>query len=401
MFNQFKQMPLIKDSWPSHLKAVATDFLSFLTSFLRYLLAKAVFVVRQVPIGLIGLISLIGQIKLRFTRSLIWSRGRLGRPVVHFSVLGLAGVVFTSGGAMQSSFVVAKPWQPDLVLGATDMIPEANIAKTDAPDYRQREEPLDYTVAAGDTLSSVGSKFNVTVDSLEFANGGQVYLTPGQKLVIPPMSGLLVTVASGDTVTTLAQKYSVSPQAVVDINYLDEPFILHVGQKLMIPGGKVPPKPPVYLAVKPPIQNGLPLARVDETIYAESFAYSYRGGEAKTVGTGNFAWPTDQRYITQYFSYYHTALDIAKDSDLYAADTGTVVRSGWWPNGFGNAVAIDHGNGYVTTYGHMSSLAVSVGDIVEKGQAIGHMGNTGRSFGQHVHFMVQKNGVAVNPLQFF
>lgn len=397
-----KQLPLIQQSWQANLKAIVLDFLSFSTSFFKYLLNKAVFSIRQTPIALLALISLINAVKARVTRSLIWSRGRLGRPVVHFSVLGLAGVVFTSGGAMQSSFVVPKPWQPDLVLGATDIIPQANAAKTEAPDYRGREEAIEYTVQTGDTLSSVGAQFNVTIDSLEFANNfsGPTYLKPGQKLIIPPMSGLLVKVASGDTVSALAKKYSVSPQAIVDINYLDEPFTLRVGQQVMIPGGKVPPKP-VYLAPAPPIQNGLPLARADETVYSESYAYSYRGGEAKTVGTGDFAWPTDQRYITQYFNYYHTALDIGKDSDLYAADTGTVVRSGWWPNGFGNAVAIDHGNGFVTTYGHMSTLAVSVGDIVEKGQVIGHMGNTGRSFGQHVHFMIQKNGVAVNPLQFY
>ena len=401
----FKQLPLITESKLEALQALSLDFLAFAASFIHYLAIKALLVLLLIPEAGRKLVEKVESGKDRFVRSLIWSRGRLGRPVIHFGVLGLAGTVFMTGGAMQSNFVVPKPIAADLVRGVTDMTPEQNIAKTTAPNYRQREEPIDYIVVAGDTLSGVGAKFNVSVDSLEYANGftGQTYLSPGQKLVIPPMSGLLVTVAAGDTVTTLAAKYTVAAQAIVDVNYLDEPFILRVGQKLMIPGGTVPPPPaPVYLAAPiPAVQNGLPLAKEDEPVYAESFAYSYRGGEAKTVGTGDFQWPTSHRLVTQYFSYYHTAIDIAQDSDIYAADTGTVFRSGWWPNGFGNAVAIDHGNGYITTYAHMATLAVSVGDIVAKGQLLGHMGNTGRSFGQHVHFMVQKNGAAVNHLQFF
>jgi len=324
---------------------------------------------------------------------------------MHFGVLTLASSVFMVGGAMQSTFVVNKPWEPDLAMGATDISPEENIAKTTAPSYREREEPIEYEVLGGDTLSTIGAKFNISVESLQYANNmsGPTYLTPGQKLVIPPMSGLLVTVASGDTVSGLAAKYQVSPQAIVDINYLDEPFTLRVGQKIMVPGGKVPPKitPPVYLGTVPPTQNGLPLSHDGEEVYSESYAYGYKGGEAQTVGTGVFAWPTTQRIITQYFSSYHPAIDITGECDIMAADKGTVVRSGWWPNGFGNAVEIDHGNGYTTIYGHMSRLYVSIGEVVGKSQAIGHMGNTGRSFGTHTHFVIQHNGVAVNPLSFF
>lgn len=398
-----KQLQLLTPSRRDRAVGILLEFLAFLQALAAYLVGLPASGVFKLLKLLKSLKLLISALKFRLIGSLIWSRGRLGRPVIHFGVLGLAGAVFMTGGTMQSNFVTPQVLAADLVLGVTDMTPEQNTAKTTAPDYRQREAEVEYIVASGDTLSSIGAKFNVSVESLQYANNytGNVYLKPGQKLIVPPMSGLLVTVAGGDTITGLAAKYSVSPQAIVDINYLDEPFTLRVGQKLMVPGGKVPPKP-VYVATpEPAIQNGLPLARGDEPIYSESFAYSYRGGEAQTVGTGDFRWPTSHRYITQYFSYYHPALDIAQDSDIYAADTGTVVRSGWWPNGFGNAVQIDHGNGYSTIYGHMSVLSVSVGEIVEKGQVLGHMGNTGRSFGQHVHFVVQKNGAAVNPLTFF
>ena len=69
--------------------------------------------------------------------------------------------------------------------------------------------------------------------------------------------------------------------------------------------------------------------------------------------------------------------------------------------GYGNVVAIDHGGGYSTLYGHCSSVAVSTGQIVKKGQVIAYVGNTGDSQGAHLHFEIRVNGVAKNPLSWF
>jgi len=398
------QLSLIPRNPIASILAGLLDFWAFIIALTIYLYDLFGRLIKSGPLLLKIFVEITTTIKSRMIGSLIWSRGRLGRPVIHFAVLCGAVSVFLVGGALQSNFVVPKPFVADLVYGATDMSPEVNTSKTDVPAYRERQESVEYTVQPGDTISSIGAKFNVSIDNLQYANGmsGQTYLKPGQNITIPPVAGLLVAVKSGDTVTSLAARHQVSPQAIVDINYLDEPFILRIGQKILIPGGIIPQAPKTVITnPTPAYQNGLPLALPGETIYNESYAYGYAGGEGKTVGTGHFTWPTDQRHITQYFSYYHSAIDIAKDSDIYAADKGTVVRSGWWPNGYGNAVEIDHGNGFTTIYAHMSSLSVAVGDIVEKGQVLGHMGNTGRSFGQHCHFVIQKEGVAVDPLQYF
>ena len=72
---------------------------------------------------------------------------------------------------------------------------------------------------------------------------------------------------------------------------------------------------------------------------------------------------------------------------------------GIWPSE-ARVQAIDHGNGYVTRYGHNSSLTVSVGDHVYKGQQIARVGSTGNSTGNHCHFEVRYNGVARNPLNY-
>ncbi|RDY71414.1 M23 family peptidase, partial [Halobacillus trueperi] len=82
---------------------------------------------------------------------------------------------------------------------------------------------------------------------------------------------------------------------------------------------------------------------------------------------------------------YHKGIDIAGVSDktIKAADNGKVVDAGY-RNSFGNKVVIDHGNGYETTYAHLSSIDVKKGETVKKGEKLGVMGTTGRSTGVHL-----------------
>lgn len=111
-------------------------------------------------------------------------------------------------------------------------------------------------------------------------------------------------------------------------------------------------------------------------------------------------WPTSGR-ISQNFSWYHQAVDIANKSspDILASQTGTVTRAGWG-GGYGNMVVVDHGNGYQTLYAHMvtGSVVVQVGQKINQGQKIGVMGSTGRSTGTHLHFEVISSGGKLNPL---
>ena len=126
--------------------------------------------------------------------------------------------------------------------------------------------------------------------------------------------------------------------------------------------------------------------------------------------TGSFRWPTTGRITSRFGrrsspggigSTNHKGIDIAgrRGTPIYAADGGTVVYAGWM-SGYGYLVQINHGNGYVTYYGHNSSLTVSVGQHVYKGQQIARMGSTGNSTGNHCHFEVRYNGVAKNPLNY-
>jgi murein DD-endopeptidase MepM/ murein hydrolase activator NlpD len=86
---------------------------------------------------------------------------------------------------------------------------------------------------------------------------------------------------------------------------------------------------------------------------------------------------------------------------VFATGAGKVVESGWSSGGFGNYVVIDHGYGYRTTYGHLSSIEVSKGLNVKRGDLIGLSGSTGISSGPHLHYQIDLFGKHENPLSYF
>ena len=120
-------------------------------------------------------------------------------------------------------------------------------------------------------------------------------------------------------------------------------------------------------------------------------------------------WPLDGGYISSdfggranpfdgYSSDFHPGIDIADNygAPVYASASGYVQRAGWY-GGYGKYIKISHDYGYATAYGHLSSIEISSGDYVSKGQLIGYVGSTGYSTGPHLHFEVLHYGKQVNP----
>ncbi|MFW6110107.1 MAG: peptidoglycan DD-metalloendopeptidase family protein [Patescibacteria group bacterium] len=358
------------------------DFWLFVKSVVIFMGRKLLFLASLPKQIFFALIHVITYIKSFIVHKLVWGRGRLSGPATRLGVTLLVVFVFLAGSSSWARSEVA--FGP---LGQEeDILMETAFASPVSFESAPSGDPIKYTVSSGDTLSSIGEKFKVSVSSIVYANGldDMDYVSPGQELTIPPVSGVLHTVKKGDTVDSLASKYDVSPQSIVDFNYLFAPFTLSPGETLVVPGGTVP--------TPDPDPEPSP-----STQYAAGGRYD---GTVSDLGTGQFAWPTNYRSISQYYSRWHPAIDVPKFSPIYAIDGGTVVdvRYSGWNYGYGKMIRIDHGNGYRSLYAHFSSMAVRPGQTVSRGQVLGNMGNTGRSYGTHLHIEITYQGRYVNPL---
>ena len=132
---------------------------------------------------------------------------------------------------------------------------------------------------------------------------------------------------------------------------------------------------------------------------AKAFIYPVQGYTfTQAFGCSPYAF---EPYNSSLGCNYHNGIDLAATSytPIVAAAAGTVTAAGWCDCGLGYYVTIDHGNGYSTTYGHMAEQPyVAVGQSVSQGQEIGPVGSTGLSTGPHVHFVIEQNGVDIDPL---
>lgn len=243
---------------------------------------------------------------------------------------------------------------------------------------RPREEILAYEVQGNDTLVDIASRFRITLDTLLWANdiAPDHLLYLGDKLRIPPIDGVIYHVVEGDALHKIAETHQSNPVAIAEYNRIGLSTSLFPGMELIIPQGVLP-----------------------EELRKTSGDGQLSQREQPVAAFGEFRWPT-QGAITQYFHARHLALDIGNrtGTPIVAADAGQVVIAGWSPIGYGYRIVINHGNGWVTTYNHLSTFAVSVGDYVKAGEYIGAMGSTGYSTGPHLHFEVLYQNRFRNPL---
>ncbi|MFA5127693.1 MAG: M23 family metallopeptidase [Patescibacteria group bacterium] len=258
-----------------------------------------------------------------------------------------------------------------------------------------RKEVMDYTIQPGDSLSSIAYRYGVSISTLMWENGISytTLLRPGDKLHIPPTTGVMHTIKKGDTLKKIASTYGAKAEDIVIFNGLSEDGTdLVIGKRIMIPNGTA-----VQVAVRPKSTYTTSQGKYTGTVPASS-------GQSASVS--GYVWPSAARTITQYYSWRHLGLDLASklNTPNYAARAGTVTKSQCgWNSGYGCVIIIDHGNGVITLYGHNNKLLVSVGDYVKAGQTIGLMGNTGNVRGVtgiHLHFEVRVNGARVNPLKY-
>jgi murein DD-endopeptidase MepM/ murein hydrolase activator NlpD len=317
--------------------------------------------------------------------ALYHKRGKYARPFLHSAMMAIIFFGITLGPKfVQASFAGEAATQLEAATGDVLGISLDSTGIVTLESNKPWNQVSEYTVKDGDTLSSIAAKFDVSIDSVKWANPNINWakVKPGVAVSIPPVTGVVYKVRPGDTVYSIAKRLQTDPQGIVDfpMNTFsdDETFALVAGQTLIVPDGVMPneaaPTAPTLASILTPDAGAV-------------------------SATGKFVWPAFGR-LTQPFRYYHPGLDIANHDGgaILAADAGKVVVSGWTNTGYGNHVIIDHGNGYQTLYGHLSSISVSVGTRVNRGTTIGQMGSTGRSTGTHLHFEIRTASGNVDPM---
>ena len=260
----------------------------------------------------------------------------------------------------------------------------------------KKPELKEYTAKQGDTLQKIASSYNIQMDELTAVNPSLT--TRG--------------VNQGDTVIVPTQVPFISVQSVARITYdIEVPFEtetvtnakLYTTQKNVKKAGI---KGIDRVVADVSYINGVQTSKViiSTTRVREPSTQIMEVGTMKpptTATTGKMMRPAVGR-LTSNYGYrgreFHTGVDFANSvgTPIVAADGGVVTRAGWRGN-YGNCITIKHDNGLETLYAHNSSLMVSVGTRVAKGQQIAKMGSTGRSSGSHCHFEVLKNGKHQNP----
>lgn len=243
-----------------------------------------------------------------------------------------------------------------------------------------------YTVRDGDSLSGIADMFDVSMNTILWANNlaNKGAVRPGMTLVILPVSGTRHKVTSGDTIASLAKRYGSDADEIASFNGLSRSGDLAAGDTVIIPGGEI-------AAVKAPAKKVV--AKATSKIKTGGSLGAVLGtGNTSNASSGSFANPAPSGRLSQGIHGWN-GVDLAapQGSAINAAAAGTVIisRVGGWNGGYGNYIVIDHGNGVQTLYSHNSTNTVSVGDTVVRGQNIGTIGNTGQSTGYHVHFEVR------------
>ncbi len=321
------------------------------------------------------LVNFLDVSKDKVVDTLMWRRGLLFRPATHGGVMVVAAIAVLAGGLFSRGEISAQ----DLTAQESILRP-TNTVKTIVPTDRPRSEILSYQVVSGDTLSTVAERYQVSMETIKWANSmtdGQT-LHPGQDLKIPPISGVVYQVKAGDSLATVAKAYSADAQTIADFpfNYVDDTLELKPGQTLFVPNGSIPaPAAPKTSRLASRPQGNF------------------------VVGSGRLSWPVP-KHINQYFSWYHPAIDIggAYGTPIYAAAAGTVVDAKKQTYSFGWYCIIDIGDNITVAYAHMSDLACSMGQSISRGQYIGAIGTSGRATGPHLHLETRQGGRGIDPL---
>lgn len=305
-----------------------------------------------------------------------------------------------------------------------------------------------YRVRPGDRLGTLAERFGVSVRDVAAANQLEApyVIYVGQALRIPAggattpaggattavASGNRYTVRSGDTLSGIARRLDLPMAQLARTNDIRKPYRVYAGQRLRVPqAGDAPPAPAPVVAERITVAAAIPVV---EPVAAKPVLVaalpapkpvpakpSVRGADIATAklepaielvkGQGKppplsgdgFLWPVNGKVVGAFGPIdqwrRRDGIDIAarKGAPVLAAQDGVVAYAGDGIRGYGRMILLRHADGYITTYAYNSVLLVEVGDVVERGQVIARVGDSGDASDSMLHFELRKGREPIDP----
>lgn len=290
------------------------------------------------------------------------------RPVLALAALALIPV-YPSFGSYLSGNPVRADYAPDelSIIDSYDgedfdALASANAGFVDLENFvdtgrdLRGNKPVAYVVKGGDSLSVIADRFNVSVNTILWANGltRDSVLRPGMSLKVPPVSGIVHTVSKGDTLAAIAKKYGADEAAIAKQNGVSGALAL--GAELVIPGGKKPveSRPATVAKAAKKVYDFAKAAR--HTVEAVANADGY---ELEKVSSGKgFVWGNCTYFVAKYanVTWRGNAKDWLKNAAAAGVSTGSEPQAG--------SIVVFQGKGYNPKYGHVGIVVETDGDDV-------------------------------------
>ena len=261
------------------------------------------------------------------------------------------------------------------------------------------------TVRDNDNLYAIATRYRVTPQSIIMHNNliAPFTLRSGQQLKLKPTRYHIVK--PGDSLLIISQRYAVSQFQLVELNNLPEPYKLTVGQRLQLPFSQdfsiLDTGLPKGIATAGSAQQ--PAASSTTTTVQTAAPSIPRKKFVAPTGDGAFIWPVQGEVISEFGpaarGVRNDGVNIAaaQGDIVSAASKGRVAFVGTEVKSFGTLVLVKHEGGIISAYAHLDTVTVKEGDIVDTGQSIGTVGQTGRVDTPQLHFEIRKARQPIDP----
>jgi murein DD-endopeptidase MepM/ murein hydrolase activator NlpD len=278
----------------------------------------------------------------------------------------------------------------------------------------EEETDVTYEAVANDTYALIASKYNVSEASLRAMNPSVAEVSEGSLIHITKMSSYL-PLAYDRTLTTITFTDYTTKRVRSSEIYSGQTAVITKGEQgetentltaTYIDGVETSRTLVSSKEIKKPVEEVIGVGTHKESVIPTRTSSS--NNNVQTVqadrGTGTYCWPINGGILRDGIGAGrgHGGVDICapQGTEIYAAADGVVICAEYQSNGYGNLVKVDHGDGHVTYYAHMSEIRATVGQTVKAGELLGLVGQTGRASGNHLHFEVQLNGSRQDPLDY-